>query len=90
MDVVKGRLGGFQRDEIRHLPVHPRRPQRTPERYHKRAPVVNAQFAFRFRLGAREEAAPDGRPRHNHFLRMFVVLPAGLKAHHNPVYDGLQ
>ena len=90
VDVVERFLGRLQRQEVRHLPVHARGPQGPPEG-HKQGPAVfHAQAALGLCLRQMEEVPPHRRTGDDHLLRVAVVLPAGLKPHHDPVREGLQ
>ncbi len=72
------------------MPVHAGGAQGPPEGHQQGPAVVHAQLPLGLRLGQAEEVLPHRRAGDDDLLRVAVVLPAGLEAHHDPVREGLQ
>ena len=87
VDVVEGgSVIAFTGNELAHLPVHHLRPQGTPVGQQKRPLIGQPQLFPGLLPGIAEKVAPHRGSGDHHLLRVVIVAPALLKAHHHPVH----
>ena len=86
VDVVEGgSLPDSPADEIGHIAVHHLRPQAAPIGQDQGPVIPDAQGVPGLLPGQAEEFPPDRGPGDHHPVRVMVVLPGVLIAHHHPV-----
>ena len=87
VDVAEGSaLVALLGNEVHHLAVHHLRPQRAPVGQQQRTVVLKAQLLAGLLPGVAEEVAPHGGAGDHYLVRVIVVGPALLKAHHHAVH----
>ena len=87
VDVAVGRpLIALLGDEVRHAAVHGLRPQRAPVGQEQGPVIGEAQLLPGLLPGIMEEVPPHWSARDHHLLRVVVVGPALLKAHHDTIH----